>query len=493
MEVEVDGWVWLPYSDLEPRHRANIRKALTVQRRRTSAHGKTPNPIYLYEDSEERQAIGVPREFYRSNSKASNVERVMVEDGAPMGHFTDLMTFEGRFAPQGEAINATLAALKRNEWGGAILQGKCGSGKTNMAMAVAKRLGRRTLVIVNKDFFIRQWTERIQEFFPGATVGKIQGKTCKVDCDFVIATVQSLARDKDGKRYAKAYNQFGLVIVDEVHRISAESWAPVIPRFPARYRLGLTATPRRKDNAESVFFHHIGDICFEAKVKTLTPQYRVLTTDFEPHAQRVYGKLKMGNELTDSQVLAQMIKDPHRNRLLTEDIAEAVIRGRKVMVVSERLEHLRRMSVDLNKLLSKRVAEIDFIPRIDYCTSEWFTSTDMDDDSKKKRTEDELERAESANVIFATKQMMEEGLDVASIDVLVLSTPMGDVEQTVGRVQRTCDPSPGKCEEKCPWRAGVCEGKPDPIVTDVVDQLTPYATGRRKTRLRVLRSLGIDC
>jgi superfamily II DNA or RNA helicase len=86
--------------------------------------------------------------------------------------------------------------------------------------------------------------------------------------------------------------------------------------------------------------------------------------------------------------------------------------------------------------------------------------------------------------------MIEEGLDIPAIDVLVLATPIGDAEQAVGRVRRHCKPSESKCPHLCPWRAGECEGKPHPVVVDVVDENVPRLVRRFRRRLGFYHDIG---
>jgi superfamily II DNA or RNA helicase len=165
-------------------------------------------------------------------------------------------------------------------------------------------------------------------------------------------------------------------------------------------------------------------------------------------------------------------------------VVRAVKVGRKVMIVSERLEHLRDLARDISSILFN--LDLPFVPVLDFYTGEWF----VDEDKKKKRTREELKKAESANVILCTKQMVAEAFDVQALDVIVLATPMSDVEQAIGRVRRWCLPSPGKCRRLCPWRAGQCEGKPTPIVVDVVDERIPILKAKARRRDQFYKSLG---
>jgi len=475
VRVHVDGYVWLPTGSLTQNQKNNLKNALTVwPSAATGFPGKTrPAPIMLYKEQGNR--LGVAREFFRQFSKDKHEEVVNVSDGEPMSDFISLMRFEGPFAEQGKAIERMMRYTEEHEWGGFLLKAGCGFGKTNTALEFARRLGRRTLILVHKEFFLRQWKERIEDFFPGARIGIIQGPKCDVvGKDFVIGMMQSLAAD-DGTKYPEEiYRSFGLVISDECHRIGAQTWSNLVPKFASRYRLGLTATPRRKDSAENVFKYHLGEILYSATTRALIPKIRRMFTDTELKPQRVGGSLTKADRLQHVQVLSQLVKNPSRNKMIVDDIAEAVRKGRKVMVVSERKSHLEE--IDKQLMTRLYVMGLDFDPIVDFYVG--------------GRKEHDLVKAEKANVVLATKQMVEEGLDIPAIDVLVLATPMSDVEQTVGRVRRHCKPSDSKCKHLCPWRAGSCEGKPDPIVVDVIDGRTSQGKRKYSKRMKFYSSIG---
>jgi superfamily II DNA or RNA helicase len=118
----------------------------------------------------------------------------------------------------------------------------CGGGKTVLAIAIAAHFKRRTLIVVHKEFLLRQWQQRIHQFASKSTVGIVQGKTCQFDCDFVIATFQTL--------YARDYDlvNFGLVVLDEAHHVAANTFNNVFYKTKAKRILGLSATPTRKDD-----------------------------------------------------------------------------------------------------------------------------------------------------------------------------------------------------------------------------------------------------
>ena len=500
MQVEISGYAWLDRAALTPRQVSNIVDRLTIQPKQTSdVADKTPQPIQLYRIDEARNRIGVPRGFYKSMASGNNTEDVLVSYGAPMRPLETTARFEGPFAEQATAIDVLVAALRGDggdgSWGGALLQAQPAFGKTVTTLEVARRLGRRTLILVHQEFLAHQWQKRIQRFLPDARIGFIQQNRCEYaltkdgeEPDFVIALLQSLARD-DGERYQREmYDAFGLVASDESHRISAATWSDIIPRFSAAYRLGLTATPRRKDGAENVFFYHIATVTYEARTSSVRPQLRRLYTDTVLRGiSRGEYKVKAEN-LNSAQIANQICADATRTRALVDDIVEAVRNDRKILVVSARLDHLRDMMDQVGRIL--REMSLPFVPVLDAYTGQWFTGETWDTTTKAHRkgspklaarTEAELHAAERANAIFATSQLIMEGFDVPALDVLLMATPISDVEQVVGRVRRHCVPS-SECVHYCPWRAGRCPGKPEPIVTDVVDERIPRLRGMAARR-----------
>jgi len=218
------------------------------------------------------------------------------------------------------------------------------------------------------------------------------------------------------------------VLVHNCHRVSAATWASVVPKFHARLRLGITATPRRKDCAESVFLWHIGPILFRARHLPMEPAIRWVRTGFD--FVRVSGQPSMETRPRAIQLRVLCANDP-RNNLIAEELAQAVSFGRKVIVLSERLNHLHRIA---------RLFDAD--PRCKGASWAYYVGG---------MEEAALEESAKARVIFATSQMASEGLDIPELDTLMLVTPTSDPEQAVGRILRAVP------------------GKQQPIVVDFVD------------------------
>jgi superfamily II DNA or RNA helicase len=152
-------------------------------------------------------------------------------------------------------------------------------------------------------------------------------------------------------------------------------------------------------------------------------------------------------------------------------------------VVSERLDHLRAMRTAVTEALAGETVTQGVY------TSQWFVGARG---SKMRDVkQDELDVSETAQVIWATRQMVDEAMDVPPIDVLILAVPVADAEQIVGRACRWCFPQVEKCQRLCAWRSGTCQGKPDPVIIDLRDPLVPKAAGKWRKRRRLYEEMGI--
>jgi superfamily II DNA or RNA helicase len=151
-----------------------------------------------------------------------------------------------------------------------------------MGLEATARVGRTTLVLVHKEFLMEQWAERAKKLL-GEDAGIIQVTTWDwKGKKIVIATLQTLYSQRD-KLSEEFKNYFGLIISDEVHRVSAPTWSQVIGLFPARRRWGLTASPKRADGLEIIFHAHIGEIIYRLEGQALTPTiYMIQTKCFVP-------------------------------------------------------------------------------------------------------------------------------------------------------------------------------------------------------------------
>ena len=255
---------------------------------------------------------------------------------------------------------------------GGIFQADPGFGKTNTALELIRRVGMTTVVLVHKEFLLKQWVRRAEKWLPGVQVGVCQGPRCDFEGkDIVVAMVESLALE-DGTRYPQAFYDWpGFLIVDEVHRIGAPTWSPIPELFNAAYRLGLSATPRRKDGADDVFWWHLGGIITKAGTEMPKPMVRMIQVprpfDHPPVLSRV--------ESNDATVITVLSKMTARNWKITQETIKA-LKGqaqRKVMVLSERLDHLRRLEGELKAAIRRDAVLSKQDITTGFYVGEWFT------------------------------------------------------------------------------------------------------------------------
>jgi len=323
---------------------------------------------------------------------------------------------------------------------GAILFAPCGKGKTVMGLEIARRLGRKALVLVHKEFLVDQWIERANTFLPQAKIGVWQRDTVPSGKeDIVIAMVQSICK----REYPKEiYDLFGTVIADETHRYAAPMWQKAFGRFDSAYRVGLTATPERKDGMQKALFLHIGPIVYEMEGHKRIPTIWRINTDCSMKVPKLWN-----GDINTSKMITDLSKIEDRTDLIVRMTKRALTKGRKILILSERVAHVK----EIKSILSKDLQESDF-------------SVDLYIGGMNQKARDE---SSNADVIVGTYAMAQEGLDIPELDTLILATPKTSITQSVGRILRDAP------------------DKKDPVVLDLVDPkigiLNAYWGARKKT------------
>jgi superfamily II DNA or RNA helicase len=300
---------------------------------------------------------------------------------------------------QNEAFGAAIKA------GHGVLSLPCGYGKTTVSLAIASKLGYRTMIIVHKQFLADQWRERIKQFCPGATIGVVQQNKKEVECDFVIAMLQSLSL----KEYSFSdFESIGTVIVDEAHHICAKVFSQSLFKLCPRHIYGLSATPERKDGLTKVLHWFMGPTFFAVERKN-QEQVEVFPVTFDspnyrnPPPSMRNGKISMPNMITE------LVEDRTRNKMLVELVKKASVGTRQLLVLSDRRFHCEFLH--------------QCFPKTSGLYMGGMKEAQLQESSKKK-------------IIFATFSQAHEGLDIPTLDTVILASPKSDITQSIGRIMR---------------------------------------------------------
>lgn len=298
------------------------------------------------------------------------------------------------------------------------LSSPTGSGKTVMCLYVIAKRKQPALIVVHTKDLAFQWIDRIHQFLgiPKDAVGLIGAGKHVIGDAVTVALVQSLYKCKK-----EVSTKIGHLVVDECHRTPSRTFTEAVSAFDARYMLGLSATPWRRDRLSKLIFFHLGDLHHEVDRQALEKNGHILktdvifrNTDFNPYFDPVNEYVKMLSELTS---------DDDRNHLIASDVAKASeSRTGVCLVLSDRKKHC---------------ASLQSILRYKFKVHGTLLTGDLTTEQRK----DVLERLNKGEVkvLIATGQLIGEGFDCKNLSTLFLATPIrfsGRVLQYMGRILR---------------------------------------------------------
>jgi len=296
-----------------------------------------------------------------------------------------------------------------------------GSGKTVIGLELITQKQQSALILVHRKQLLDQWIERIESFLniPKKEIGQIGSGKIKIGKQITIGMLQSLAKVSD---FTKLSDSFGIIIVDECHHIPAKTFREIITKLNSFYLYGLTATPNRKNNDEKLIYVFIGEIIAELKTNEITEKkVNAITVNIVETGISAPFDYRIDNYETISKIL---VFDTSRNLLIINKIANELTQNRKILVLTERKEHIEV----LNLYLKEKYETIAI-------------SGDDSEISKKSK----LAQIKSGHfqVVLSTGQFFGEGVDIDSLDCLFLVYPFafeGKLVQYIGRIQRSENP-----------------------------------------------------
>jgi superfamily II DNA or RNA helicase len=328
---------------------------------------------------------------------------------------------------EGESINvafvgtlridqeAAVAAMLHHATG--VLCAPTAFGKTVTAAAMIAERGINTLVLVHRTELLKQWQERLQSFLGvgKGMVGTIGGGKAKPSGKIDIAVMQSVSRQGEINPLVENY---GHVIIDECHHVGAVSFDAILKRVKAKYVLGLTATPIRRDGQQPIIFMQCGPIRHKAAKPASAPH------DLEVIPQMLHKRIELPQEVGIQDIFRHITIDIDRTAAIAAQIEDSFSQGRKVLVLTERTEHLDAI----------KAALIEKIPSLFVLHGRM---------TKKLRTTliTELNALppDKPRVLLATGKLVGEGFDHPPLDTLVLAMPIswaGTLQQYAGRLHR---------------------------------------------------------
>lgn len=332
------------------------------------------------------------------------------------------VTFRGELRHEQKAA---ADAMLRHENG--VLAATTAFGKTVVAAWLIAQRGVNALVLVHRRQLLDQWVERLSTFLdiPAKQIGRIGGGRSRPTGRIDVGIIQSLVRKGV---VADLVADYGHVIIDECHHLSAHSFEQVARQSKARFILGLSATVARKDGHHPIIFMQCGPVRHQvyARAQAASRPFEhfvlVQPTTFQPT------RSPDPDKRVEFQTLYQeLIDDPARTRRICEDVIDSVRNGRSPLILTERNDHLDRFEQEL----ATRVAHVVVLRA----------------GVGKKQRQAINERLAAiprheGRVILATGKHVGEGFDDPRLDTLLLTLPVswrGTIAQYAGRLHRLYD------------------------------------------------------
>ena len=269
-------------------------------------------------------------------------------------------------------------------------------GKTFMGVAIATKFKQKTLIIVHTKFLLDQWVDEIKKTL-GIDAGILGAGKYNIDPPIVVALIQTLRN-----RIQDIPKAFGLIITDEAHHTPAKVFKGIVDRFGARYKIGLTATPWRKDGRHVMLADYFSNKKYKPKDENaLTPSIVMINSNikFDSSPMTPWGKK-----------INALVADTHYIELVLNLAQAQATRGHKVLVVSDRTEFLETCA----EVLDNSMCVIG-------------------------STEDRDFLGSGKDICFGSIKIFSEGVNMPPLSCIILAIPLnnrGLLEQLVGRITR---------------------------------------------------------
>ena len=288
-------------------------------------------------------------------------------------------------------------------------------GKTFTALAIANKLQQKTLIVTHTLALRGQWEKEVKKVF-GVTAGVIGSGKFEIDSPFVVGNVQTLYRNID-----KIVNEFGTIILDEMHHVSSPTFTRIVDASKARYKIGLTGTMQRKDGRHVVFRDYFSSTVFKPpRENYLTPRVDIIHSGI----RFMDGNVDWANRIN------ALAYDWEYQNTMAMLAASYAAKGHKVLLVSDRVDFLKSCA----RLVGDNAICV---------------TGDVPHEERGKLIKGIFTEKD---ILFGTQSIFSEGISVDCLSCLILGTPVNNeplLTQLIGRVIRMYD------------------GKPQPVIVDI--------------------------
>lgn len=436
---------------LTTEQQAGLRKALTVAPKVSGKFVKQGEAFSIYQESATR--FYCPRVWATETYGPPDADITTEGDNLR----NDLHFIGKPYDYQTEIIQKFLDAGANG-----LICVPCGRGKTFMAISIAAKLGKKFMIVVDKEFLLQQWSGELRALMPGIRIGILQGdiaqitsdvkvtkapglmelkemareaglriggnkeeltarlkaaghdvghKTEVVEYDCCIAMIQTLVQ-RDYKE--TEFRPFGFAIFDECHHLGASNFSRSLLKVQPKCMLGLSATPTRDDGLSKVFEWFLGRPVYWEKTREADPDVIVRKVPFNTDDE-AYTNIPCDyrGEIVLARLLTQVVECEERSAMIDTLLAELVKDNRRrILVLSERKSHLER----IEKGLPKGVTFSYYIGGM--------------------KEEIREEGAQTAQVLLGTYAMASEAMNIKTLNTMIMASPRKKIEQSTGRILR---------------------------------------------------------
>lgn len=411
----------------------SIRKQLTVKpatASRFAAQIDNEFPVFL----ESQTRLYLPRIWARDN--VGPADESVLSDGDTL---PETLQFIGKPYDYQEKIIKSFMDADAN----GLICVPCGKGKTFMAVAIAYRLKRRFMVVVDKEFLLDQWAGEMKSLIPGIRIGRFQGDKMQIEpeqYDCTICMIQTIVQRQIPESLLRSY---GFTIFDECHHLGAKHFSKILSKLQTKHMLGLSATPTRDDGLTKVFEWHLGKPVYWEKTreadKSVTVEIMRYNSDDIQYADT---PVNFRGEVIMVHLLSQIVAFQKRNVFIADKLKELIKNpNRRILVLSGRIGHLNALE-ELMKPTG--------------CVMGYYIGG--------MKTEVREEAAEKAQILWASYSMASEAMNIKTLNCVLMATPRKSIEQSTGRILRQ------RPEER----------KVDPLILDLIDIHRPFQSQARQ-------------